>query len=62
MNTLLRRKSGAARIEIDSVALARLIAGGQLKVCELRCLDNSSKQLVRQLCLESCSHCPLSGI
>jgi hypothetical protein len=43
-----------AKIEIDSATLARLLATRQMHVCELKCLDGQSKQLVRRLCLDTC--------
>ncbi len=47
-----------ARIEIDCSTLTRLLASGSLHACELRCLDDSSRQLLRKLCLEACAqHC-----
>ncbi len=44
----------SARIEIDRDTLARLLASGQMHVCELKCLDPQSKHLVRKLCLDTC--------
>jgi len=43
-----------ARFEIDGDTLARLLASRQMHACELRCLDDQSKQLLRKLCLETC--------
>jgi hypothetical protein len=57
MNTQNRNQT--ARVEIDRLTLSRLLGSGQLKVCELHCLDSASKQLLRQLCLDSCAQCPL---
>jgi len=51
--------SNCVRVEIDSNTLARLLRQGQMKACELRCLDGQSKQLVRKLCLDTClKSCP----
>jgi len=55
----MSQTSTSARVEIDSNTLARLLQQGQMKVCELRCLDDQSKQLVRRLCLDTClKSCP----
>jgi hypothetical protein len=43
-----------AKVEIDAITLARLLARGQMHACELKCLDDPSKQLVRRLCLDTC--------
>lgn len=43
-----------AKVEIDAITLARLLAQGQMHACELKCLDDQSKQLVRKLCLDTC--------
>lgn len=43
-----------AKVEIDALTLARLLAKGQMHACELKCLDDQSKQLVRRLCLDTC--------
>ena len=43
-----------AKVEIDAITLARLLAKGQMHACELKCLDDESKQLVRRLCLDTC--------
>ena len=53
------KPSPSARVEIDGRTLARLLQRGQMKACELRCLDDQSKQLVRKLCLDTClKSCP----
>jgi hypothetical protein len=44
----------SARIEIDCDTLARLLANRQMQVCELKCLDPQSKNLIRKLCLDTC--------
>ena len=49
-----KNHSTRARIEIDGDTLARLLAQRQMQGCELKCLDDQSKQLVRQLCLDTC--------
>jgi len=43
-----------AKVEIDAITLARLLAKGEMHACELKCLDDQSKQLVRRLCLDIC--------
>jgi hypothetical protein len=43
-----------AKVEIDAITLTRLLAKGQMHACELKCLDDQSKQLVRRLCLDTC--------
>ena len=44
----------SARVEIDCETLARLLTQRQMQVCELRCLDPESKELLRRLCLDTC--------
>jgi hypothetical protein len=50
----------SARVEIDCETLMRLLAKRQMHLCELRCLDAESKQVLRRLglvtCLQAC-HC-----
>jgi hypothetical protein len=46
--------SARAKVEIDAATLARLLAKGEMHACELKCLDDQSKQLVRRLCLDTC--------
>ena len=42
------------KIEIETDVLARLFAQGVLSPCNIACLDEHSKQALRQLCLEMC--------
>jgi hypothetical protein len=49
-----KQSTHSIRLEIDGPTLARLLSHRQMQVCELRCLDSESKELVRQLCLDNC--------
>lgn len=51
---ILKPGTHSARVEIDCRTLARLLSQRQMKVCELRCLDPESKELLRRLCLDTC--------
>lgn len=42
------------KIEIDNKTLAKLLQAGVMAPSELRCLDELSKQQLKQLCLEMC--------
>jgi hypothetical protein len=42
------------RIELSEKTIARLLAGGQICVAELRCLDCRTKRCIWRLVLESC--------
>lgn len=49
--------SPSARVEIDCETLLRLLSRRQMQLCELRCLDAASKELLRRLALANCAQC-----
>ncbi len=42
------------RVEIAETTLLRLLAGGQVRAADFRCLDCESKACLWRICLQSC--------
>ena len=50
----------SVKIEVDLSILKRLFENRQICAADLRCLDNQSKQHVKDLCLKTCLICKQS--
>ena len=54
-DNLIELKREKLRIEIDAVAIERMIESGILSASDMRCLNCESKKCVWNMCLKICS-------
>jgi hypothetical protein len=56
-DALKQDTSQGMRVEIPAQQVLRLLAAGQLRAMDLRCLDEESRHCLRRLLLRACASC-----